>query len=329
MNMNADFPVVVVAIIAILILVGTLFAYPLNPISFGAEIQKDGSSANVTMDSTIESDYLVLNLALDNSEDRKLYIYYDESYESVSGCSDEKEKIDDLRSNLKYFHITPTMIDAGRLKEIITDTSSAKSSSVVIFSGALPSNIYSFDGTAVSDEVLDWMNAGGALYWHSTERFGYYSAPLASTFTNWDDNQPKDIGTTKFGLVFGEGDGYADNRSETSFILGITQNEISKGSPVESPSVINIGYKTVDNRCSVAVAEYGLGCAVLVTGDWTADYSLAKIIGSKLVDWTSYTPEHYEGKFKGSETVRIDVVADAVYVYYGTVMPRFGELFLL
>ena len=323
--MKLDRPAIILIGVMAVLFVGTLLAYPLNPNEFDAEVSVQDGTATVTMTSSVESAYVVCAVSLSNDSVREVLVYQDESYESYVGKSDEDEKLKLLSSHLKYMGKDYRIIDADGLKALMSDTSNASRYDVVVFSGALPCNVYSKS----VDLVSGWMAAGGIIDWFSESRFGYYSAPLCEDFVDWETDQP--LESNPFGLHYYDGVQHADVRSEISDLLGITQNIVDFHAVIgDSDSIVNLGYVSEDGRYSVAYAKFGAGGIVISGGDlddneWTEDISFAKVIGSGVCDWTSY--ESLTGYVTGTKEVTIGVSGcDAVYVYLGTMYPRFGSL---
>lgn len=336
MNFKFDFPTAVFVSIVALMLLGAGLAYPLNGNEFKAEVTSDSASITVDMRSTTLSDYTVCAIDLNNTADRELLVYYDESYASALEHSKEWENVWKLATQLKYLKVSYTQINAAGLKSVLEDTSGASGKSVAVFSGAFPCNVYYYDGTAVSlDLVKPWMEAGGIIYWQSEARFGYYSAPLVTDFTDWETDQPLDTSAAEFGLSF-LGDIKDDKgvggsiRSNASRVLNIEQSMVKNYAVVGNASIDNIGFESEDGRYSIGYARYGTGGAVIMGGDFTPEISMAKIITSRLCDWADYSPTVHTGQLKGDGQMTMEKTGvDAVYVYMGTLTPRYGQLFLL
>ena len=328
--MKAELPTVVLALVLAFLFAGVLMAYPLNPNEFDATASKSGSEITVDMHATVQSDYIVCAVEMENT-DRKVSYFLDDRYTYPVDIEDQEYEMERLSVQLKYTGVSHDTIDADGLKAIIDDTPNAKKHAVVIFSGALPSNVYGYSGGAFTDHgVKDWMTAGGIIYWYSSERFGYYSAPLSTEFTDWETDQPLDDGSAEFGLTYIEDaeTGYADERSDISKLLNLTQNVVWGNAPL-SAGVTNLGYLNGDGRCSLAFKEIGNGGAMILGGGWTPDMTMAKIITSRVCEWDSLTPDHQSGTFKGDKEITFTGTANAVYVYYGTLAPRYADLFLL
>ena len=335
MTVKVDLPTAILVVLIAVMVSGMALAYPLNHNEFKAEVTNDGSDAQVKMHATVQSDYRVCAIDLANTAERELLFYYDESYASLMDHQKEWESADKLESQLKYLNVTYTKIDAATLKTILSDVSSAPSKSIAFFSGAFPCNVYSYDGSVFTDLVTPWMEGGGVIYWQSEYRFGYYSAPLEQDLVDWDTDQPLDEGATHFNLAF-LGDEEDDQgigggiRSEVSQILNIEQSMVKTYAPVSNPDIVNFGFESDDGRYSMAYAKYGSGGVVIMGGDFTPEISTAKIIASKVCDWANYTPSVQTGVFKGDCTLTLSTTGvDAIYVYMGTLTPRYGELFLL
>ena len=329
--MKADLPTAVLAIVLVCLFTGSLLAYPLNPNDFSASADKSGSEITVKMHATTQSDYIVCAVNMDNTE-RTLSYYYDETYASPIDLDAQVYYMEKLSAQLKYTGDTHNTINAAELKTIIEDTADADKHAIVIFSGALPSNIYEYSGGAIADHrILNWMNAGGIIYWHASEKFGYYSAPLLADFSgDWGTDQPLGLGAAEFGLNFLEDAevGYATDRSDISNLLNLTQNIVWDSAPLNT-GVTNLGYLNDDGRCSLAFRELGNGGVMILGGSWSSDMTMAKIITSRVCEWDSLTPDHQSGTFKGTKEITFSGTANAAYVYYGTIEPRFAALFLL
>ena len=335
MTRKMDLPTAILVTLIAVMIAGIALTYPLNNNSFRAEITSDSANAYVSMHATVLSDYTVCAIDLDNTSERELLIYYDESYASPINHSTEWESIGDLKNHLNYLNVSYRIINATELGEILSDTAHATAKSVAMFSGAFPCNVYPYDGTFNEDKVKPWMNAGGIIYWQSESRFGYYSAPLEQDFTDWETDQPLDEGAIYYGLTFlGDKDddsGIGGNiQSELSSILNIEQSMVMNYAPVGNASIDNLGFESEDGRYSMAYARYGSGGAMIRGGDFTPEISMAKIIASRVCDWADYSPAVTSGVFKGDCQLTFGKTGvDAIYVYMGTLTPRYGELFLL
>ena len=93
-----------------------------------------------------------------------------------------------------------------------------------------------------------------------------------------------------------------------------------------------MGYEADDGRCSIAFYGYGNGGIVILGGEWTEDMSMAKVISSRVCEWTSLPSAdcYRSGTFKGDAKITLTpATADAVYIQYGTLEPRFAKLVLL
>ena len=329
--MKADFPTAVLAVVLVCLFAGSLLAYPLNPNEFGATAVKSGSEITVDMQATTQSDYIVCAVEMDNVE-RSLSYYYDERYTYPIDSENQTYQMDKLSAQLKYTNVSHDTIDADALKTMFEDTANANKHAVAIFSGALPARVYEYSGGAVSDHrVLNWMNAGGIIYWYSSEKFGYYSAPLAADFSgDWETDQPLATSETEFGISFlDEAEtGYATARSDISRLLNLTQNIVWESAPLDT-GVTNLGYLNDDGRCSLAFREIGNGGVMILGGSWSSDMTMAKIITSRVCEWDSLTPDNQSGTFKGTKEIKFNGTANAAYVCFGTIEPRYAELFLL
>ncbi len=336
MSPKLDFPTVAFVALVAFMLLGAGLAYPLNTNEFKSEVTSDSASIQVDMHSTILSDYSVCAIDMANNAERQLLFYYDEAYASTISHETEWENAEKLDSHLKYLKVSHTVIDAEGLLTVLSDTSTASAKSIAVFSGAFPDNVYAYDGTAISlDLVKPWMEAGGIVYWQSEARFGYYSAPLTEDFKDWETDQPMDVGATEFGLSFlgdikdDQGIG-GKTRSAISGILCIEQSMVMNYAVVGNSSMDNLGFESDDGRYSIAYAKYGSGGTVIMGGDFTPEISLAKIIASRVCDWADYSPAVQTGQFKGDTLLTFEKSGvDAVYVYMGTLTPRYGELFFL
>ncbi|AGI47089.1 hypothetical protein TALC_00074 [Thermoplasmatales archaeon BRNA1] len=327
--MKLETPHLILVIVVILLAAGSLLAYPLNPSDFDAKAHSDGSVITVDMHSSMESDYVICAVNLNSPVEREVLLYLDDSYASPAGHDDDLSQKKELEAQLKYVGVKFRTIDAEGLKEVLSDTASASKRSVVFFSGALPCNVYAFNGEIFTLDLLKpWMESGGIAYWYAYERFGYYSAPLEKDFNGWS-GQPLHLSFSEFGLSFRDTREDADDRSDISSLLGITQNQVESRAPVASLNVTNLGYLSDDGRCSMGFAKYGSGGILINGGEWTKDMSFAKIIASQVCDWTSLDPACSVGSFKGDRQITFDTAADAVYVYFGTITPRYADLFLL
>ncbi len=336
MNTKVDFPTIVLLGIIVFMLLGAALIYPLNHNEFKSEVTTDSTSIYVNMHSSILSDYTVCAVDLDNNSKRSVLFYYDENYESMTGHADELSMMEKTGSHLKYLNVEYSTINANELKEVLTETTTAQTKSIVVFSGAFPCNVYAYDGTTITlDLIKPWMEAGGIVYWWSDAKFGHYSSPLVSDFVSWEDKQPLYASATEFSLTFDEtltddDESSGRNRSNISTILNIEQNILNHTAVKGSASILNLGFEGDDGRYSIAYAKYGSGGTVLMSGDFSPEKSMAKIIASKVCDWANYAPSVQTGQFKGEHQITFDKTGvDAVYVYFGTLTPRYGELFLL
>ncbi len=340
MNFKFDFPTAILVGLIAFMLVGVALMYPLNGNEFKSEVTTDSASIYVDMQSSILSDYSVCAIDLENTSGRELFIYYDEAYATPVVNKKGLGSLDDvgkLESHLKYLNVKSTRITTSELETLLSDTANASTKSVAVCTGALPCNVYAYDGTSITtDMVRPWMEAGGLVYWMSEARFGYYSAPLDGGDVDWKTNQPLETGSSSYGLSFigdvEDDDSFgASIRSAVSEVLNIEQNVIMNCAVVgNSSSIVNLGFASEDGRYSIAYAKYGSGGAVVMGGDFTPEISMAKVIASKVCDWADYNPAVQTGQFRGTCQLTFEKSGiDAVYVYMGTLTPRYGSLFVL
>ena len=296
MRNEITFSTVVGMILIMVILVGEFGMYS-DVFDYDVEMDYEG---NYTIsDNASHQFHGVLSDNGTFSAPTELYIYYDDHYGSaVRGALveigakplDQSYYISQLINNLNYYQYTNIrIIDALELDSIVADTANAISVGIVMLSGAIPDIVYS----ETNNDLLDWLSAGGTLYWvgNLLGSMISYDDGTVSEYDG-DDYQEKFFGTTCLNPK-------TDNPSgrEIQVFDTITENDYRKmlclknnnsmfavdTTVLEEGTYLGVGF-TDGQYASIAFVKHGEGQICIAAGDYSNNQrmDLATVIAAGL-----------------------------------------------
>ncbi len=172
--------VLAVAIIAIVV-IGEVAIYCGNGLGFDAKATYNDNHLDYEISSGGSKDYSVLLFDDDGfGLSENCYIYFDQRYPSNyeipvipigARTLDQEYYVQQLAKSLENRGVEAKIIDADKMESIMNNGLIGNSDSIIVISGAFPSNVY--DGT--NNLVLSWIEAGGRLYWLGNVIGDYYA----------------------------------------------------------------------------------------------------------------------------------------------------------
>ncbi|WP_400203046.1 hypothetical protein [Methanomethylophilus alvi] len=332
-------------IIILMVVVGEVVTYS-HPYNYSASAYGDGSYSISDSGSHVYDAILTDNGGFEVPD--SIYLFYDDRYgcvfndttiETGSRQLDQEYYVSQLTNNLKYYGVSVTTMDADTLATLLRDTGSAVGKGVVILAGAIPDVMYGESSTL----LIDWIVAGGSLYWaggmigkyvaHSDGRVTEFSGDYQSLFFGVNCLNPAindeggRVGVAD-GVISASGNEYADH-------LSLKNNRVLYGVDTSLLAVRNlaIGY-TDGTYSSIAFVEKGAGMICVVAGDYSNEQrmDLATVVASGLC-YCSIEIEHNSGKVT-RETIsgtfeRVSEVSGngAVFIYLGGDFSVYGGAF--
>lgn len=343
MRMNKDIPTILTIIVMAMLLIGSFITYTFNPFEYDADAELENGVISVDLSASAATEYAVniFSISEDSNIDRKVVLYYDEGYASISGHEWQSEFNHNVTRELgvRNYAGEISTVNAEELKAIFMNPATANEYVVVVGSGVLPDNIYAYDGSEITNggpgdevDIIKWMESGGLMAWTGVH-FGYYSAPADVNFKDWttDSSQPLEKGPEMFSIELNTKKANSGDRSEIADALGLTQNVTTYGVKVQGDNVKNLGYLDKEGYSSVARVTYGSadGGLLISGGYWMSYVSLSQVISSGAYAWESYSTK--SGEFKDTLNLKIAEPSDwdgkmYVYIHFGSVYPVLGKL---
>ncbi len=155
-----DIATITVAVFLVVIVVGEITTYGINPYHCGVEVHRDGPTAQYSFDTNVNITYSCVSMDNSSNSVEKYYAYYDEDVASAYYRPDVHDALQYLKTMLVKFGINLLFIDTAELTDIMEteDVSGA----IVIATGKLPDTVYTGNST---DPIFGWLSAGGMMYW--------------------------------------------------------------------------------------------------------------------------------------------------------------------
>lgn len=312
--------------------------------SLDATRTPDGMNWSAGTSGTNTYDVVVFdNLSYTSPE--RIYLYDDDDYGNVSeqGITPVGSKeltpryyLEQLEKELDYRGIHNTeFVNATGLRTVLSDTGNAMKCALVIVSGSIPDTVY-----AANDILMNWVQAGGTLYWAG--------GPLGTSVSHQDgttDNVPDGpmrlLGSNCLnpavnndeGLV-GMVDGTVDDEGIGTF-LGLQNNCVLYGvdrSAVMTDSLA-VGY-TDGTYSSIVFVRCGDGQICVFGGDLTNNqrYDMSQTIASGLC-WCSKVLGHAKGSVSHGDTsgtlmfAASGIVRAYLFLGHGEEFPVYGRGF--
>lgn len=183
-----DGPTAVILIFLVIIVVGEVTLYGVNPYHMSVDVTRDGDIATYSFDTNVNITYSCVSM--DNSSNTvDTYVaYYDEQYSGAYYRPDVYNSLIYLKQCLAKFSITLEIVGTQELTDIINTPDTSKA--IIISTGTLPYTVYA--GNA-ADPIFDWLSAGGYMYW--------IGSAIGSEY--FDENKAKHVVSNPDTLFFG------------------------------------------------------------------------------------------------------------------------------
>ncbi len=214
----------------------------------------------------------------------------------------------------------------AELAEVLADTGSATGTGVLNLSYALPSEVYTGDP---GDPVLEWVHAGGTLYWTGYEVGGWYRD--GGSLHRAENGQELFLGSACVntgGVSAATGMIPAGGLTEA---LHLYNADVLFGLDVSGlDDCLALGF-TEAGYASIALVGAGDGAVAVIAGtpDFRRTDDLAQVIAGGLTPSTVLIDtEHvdFRGTATGSFDIR-DASAPLLYIYVGGYYLTYGEAF--
>ena len=326
------YPTIAIALLLLMVTVGgELLIITSDHDDFYSGIEVNGDRIDVTVDPHGSHSLSILSLIDTYDRPENVYIYYDETYESIynnvkvavgARPLDQESYVQQVKESLRVRDISNVnFVNAIELSEIMSKN--GKDVAVVCVSGALPDTVY--NGTSESS-ILDWISSGGRFYWIGNT-LGKYISHQGSLETVIN-GVSLFFGTECIDENITESyDKYYDNGLTES--LSIINNNTRYSPRVSDLPIttdyIGFGY-TDGERYSSIVIGHGSGSICIVGGDYS-DYQridLTQIIASGISPTSKLIDSFYESAH-GKKTVTVEK-GDTIYVCLGGDLEVYGKL---
>ena len=297
-----DTMAIFVVVLCAILLIGEVHAYSSADGRYSSDAYVDGGSIDYSMSATGAKEFDVV--LLDNggyTSVTSVYIYYDESFVSTTsersdteiGAVDMTEEyyLDQVEKVLRYRGIADiTWVNAEELRSsLISDVSgsSAVGKGLIAASGALPNTVYS--GTA-SDLILEWISAGGSLYWSGYAVGEYVSGADDVSYVGATELF---TGTSSFNAE--DSSGNSDTVMRSVFSYEYNRLLYSIDTSTTARETLCAGY-TDGTYSSTTFVEMGAGQVCILGGEFDSKQvrDLAISVASGLC-YCSQILEHVEG----------------------------------
>lgn len=265
----------------------------------------------------------------------EVFIYEDETYDDyfreASGVSTPEYTDQEVASNdyTKYLNARSfdNVSSGGEegLLSYLTDSASPSGKGLIVTSYALPSSVYDCTEDCI---LVEWLNAGGTLYWMHSEVGRFY---VDEHGLQWTDGPSILLGDAYQNT---SDEPAAESRIENGFTeaLCLKDSHMRNALCVDDvPGSIRMGY-SVDQYASIAGIPFGEGQIFVLSGKYDFDLTddLAQLIASGITV-SSEVVSHLTGTVtRGTVQSEMDVVeskTSILYVYVGGTYTKYGETF--
>ncbi len=302
---------------------------------YRSELSQDSHSVEISSGSSNRYDVVTIGGSPEKAETTAIYYdpsygeHLDETHHATGGTYlDQEYYVTMLADQLETRGAKARILDAGSLADMMRESMSSGrcSQAVVIASGAIPDTIYS---GSESDIVIQWLNAGGRLYW---------IGGIIGQFISHADGQVSDIGTGMQGLFLGSA---TQNEAETfgtepiseewSESLSLMGNGTLYGVDASNcRDSLQMGF-TDGTYSSIGLVGKGEGFVCVFGGVLSNDQraDVAQVLASGIGP-DSHILDHRSGSVT-RETVSVPLESaspsDSVYVYLGGYFAVYGKSF--
>ncbi|MBO7409796.1 MAG: hypothetical protein J6T68_02550 [Candidatus Methanomethylophilaceae archaeon] len=312
--------IVVLAVSAVILAAGAATAYAFNPqVGFTASVNGDGDViVDVNGAWPAELTYRVMENA---ERPDRICIFLDEEYPGMQSYRAQKKSLttfEEMMSRRGYDSIE--FVELPGLKQILTDTSAAPGTGLMMTGGALPDDV-------TQDMVRTWMESGGTLYW---------SGPDIGRFVD-DGEEVKDTGTGMFGasVNYTEDDPYlVTEASDIALEMGFAGSRARYGLVSDYPGSKVLGL--YDDYSSLSVLSMGAGRLYLFGTNFD-EYdvekaaAIADIVAAGITENTVITDrgELHKGYWDQSFDIGNTNPGSSVYITSGSPVSAKGRCFFL
>ena len=198
---------IILVISCVILLAGCTVIYCFDNNDYTASVVVNSSDIEYSITGFMPCDY-TFKVYTNADVPERLYLYYDENYESKTNIERQQIFFSDMERVLKargYQNIE--YVDANALKDLIDDPSKAPKSAIFFASGMMPDTVY---GSTAG--FIEWMDNGGTIIWSGPEiglyvshTSGYDTAESGRILKDHVNNgDPQDIETiSDLGLATG------------------------------------------------------------------------------------------------------------------------------
>ena len=342
--MKRDFITILTIVIFAVVIIGEVVVYTSGTDDFTINAEKSSDKLDYTISVNGAQVYSVI--AMDNGSMKamdEIYVYYDRNYATQyvfdvgpigSNPFTHDYYIDQLVKLLRNAGSAPVkVLSADELSKAMTEDMGASfQKGLVVISGALPDTIYSGDP---SDDIFDWLNDGGRLYW-AGNLLGAYIATADGIESVPDGYQNNFFGSD----CLNTGDvSFVDKDDESNTLrydLSLKNNDVRFGVDVSrlpaGTNYLTAGY-TDGTYSSTVMVEYGNGMICVLGGNLkkTQCSDMVQLLSSNVVHTTKVIDvvngDVQFGKVTGTISVTGFSGNISLYAYLGGYFPVYGRHF--
>lgn len=329
---------VCIAVVLVVVVGGEMYAYVPDDRGFSADAGYEGTTVDYEV--SAKGAYTYRSTLFDNggmTPVSKVYIYLDHGYASFvddgrvvavgAQAMTQDYYVDQLIKNLRFRGISDvTVVNASELKDKLTadlaDTPRGKG--LVIASGAAPDTVF-----YSSDILMNWIDAGGYLYWGA----GPIGKYCATTEGLVEANQTAAfIGTDSY--VTENGRCLEDTELRGILYFNFMYSRYSPDIDAIRASgrtALGTGYYDGEGHYTVTSVKIGNGQACIHSGDYNTDQikDISINISSGLCPLTKVVATR-EAEFNRSSSGTFETTSPAgmsVYIAVGQYFPVFAQRF--
>lgn len=253
-----------VIVFCVVVLIGEVYAYAPAEGRYSSTLTADGD--RLTYGLSVNGSHEYTAILLDNGDYTAVdtvYLYYDPTYAScvnedvgvITGAMKMTQRyyLDQLARTLEYKGITPIYVNAAELHDILgaqLADGTAAGKGLAIMAGAIPDTVYGVSNNC----LLDWISAGGSLYWAGNVLGSYVSSTTG--LKTVAGGQAWFVGT----VIYNSEDTYVHNALEYQdlFCYEYTHTMYSVKADTSSQAYLLTGY-TDGEYATISLFQHGAG----------------------------------------------------------------------